>query len=38
MSKILMIPVTFAVTGIVFCCMASPYLLVGGSFIKGLIG
>lgn len=33
-----MIPVTVAVTGIAFCCMASPYLLVGGSFIKGLIG
>ena len=33
-----MIPVTFAVTGIAFCCMASLYLLVGGSFIKGLIG
>ena len=33
-----MIPVTFASTGIAFCCMASPYLLVGGSFIKGRIG
>ena len=38
MSTILMIPVTFAITGIAFCCMASPYLLVGGSFVKGLIG
>lgn len=38
MSKILMIPVTFAITGIAFCCMALPYLLVGGSFVKGLIG
>lgn len=38
MSKILMIPVTFAVTGIAFCCMASPYLLVGGSFVKGVVG
>ena len=38
MTKILMIPVTFAITGIAFCCMASPYLLVGGSFVKGFIG
>ena len=33
-----MIPVTFAITGITFCCMALPYLLVEGSFVKGLIG
>ena len=38
MLKILMIPVTFAITGIAFCCMASPYLLVGGSFVKGVVG
>lgn len=38
MSKILMIPVTFAITGIAFCCMASPYLLVWGSFVKGVVG
>lgn len=33
-----MIPVTFAITGIAFCCMASPYLLVWGSFVKGVVG
>ena len=33
-----MIPVTFAITGIAFCCMALPYLLAWGSFVKGLIG
>ena len=38
MLKILMIPVTFAITGIAFCCVASPYLLVGGSFVKGVVG
>lgn len=38
MMKILMIPVTFAIIGIAFCCMALPYLLVGGSFLKGFIG
>lgn len=38
MGKILMIPVTFAITGIAFCCMASPFLVLGGSFLKGFIG
>jgi hypothetical protein len=37
MGKILMIPVTFAITGIAFCCMASPFLVLGGSFLKGFI-
>ena len=38
MGKILMIPVTFAITGIAFCYMASPFLVLSGSFLKGFIG
>jgi len=38
MERIIMIPVTFAITGIAFCCMASPFLVLGGSFLKGFIG
>ena len=38
MSKILMIPVTFAITGIALACASAPVLAVGGSFIKGIMG
>lgn len=38
MAKILMIPVTFAITGIAFVCAAAPFLAVGESFIKGFMG
>lgn len=38
MAKILMIPVTFAITGIALACAAAPFLAVGESFIKGFMG
>lgn len=38
MAKILMIPVTFAITGVVLVCAAAPFLAVGVSFIKGFMG
>ena len=38
MTKILMIPVTFAITGIALACASVPFLAVGESFIKGFMG
>lgn len=38
MAKILMIPVTFAITGVALACAAAPFLAVGASFIKGFMG
>lgn len=38
MAKILMIPVTFAITGVALVCAAAPFLAVGESFIKGFMG
>jgi hypothetical protein len=38
MTKIIMIPVTFGITAFAFCCLASPFLVMGKSFIKGFIG
>lgn len=38
MAKILMIPVTFAITGIAFVCAGAPFLAMGESFIKGFMG
>jgi hypothetical protein len=38
MGKILMIPVTFAITGIAFCCMAFPFMAIMESAVRGFVG
>lgn len=38
MERIIMIPVTFFITGVAACAFASPFVVLGGSFLKGFIG